>query len=100
MKQKSTQFAELSLFLPRENNERQKVYASIRCELHLVDGLRANILIGNNILVPKSFVLNVGLGHTLVGSCRVKIAIKAKQRGQFLMKRLLTKKNKVVLPRS
>lgn len=61
-----------------ENNKGQKVYASIRCELHLVDGLRANILIGNNILAPESFVLNVGLGHALVESYGVKITIKAK----------------------
>lgn len=80
-KHKSAQFAELPLFLLGENNKRQKVYASIRCELHLVDGLRANILISNNILAPESFVLNVGLSHALVGSCGVKIAIKAKQRG-------------------
>ena len=88
-KHKSAQFAELSLFLPGEDNEGQKVYASIRCELHLVEGLRANILIGNDIFAPESFVLNVGLGHALVGSCGVKIAIRARQRGQFLKKRLL-----------
>lgn len=80
-KYESAQFAELPLFLLGENNEGQKVYAFIRCELHLVDSLKANILIDNNILAPESFVLNVGLGHALVGSCGVKITIKAKQRG-------------------
>ena len=47
-KYESTQFAELSLFLPGKDNKGQKVYAFIRCELHLVKGLRANILVGNN----------------------------------------------------
>ena len=60
----------------------------------------ANILIGNDILAPEGFVLNVRLGHALVGSCRVKITIKAKQRGQFLRKRLLAEKDKVVPPHS
>ena len=99
-KHESAQFAEVALFLPGESNKGQRVYASIRCELHLVEGLRANILIGNNILAPESFVLNVGLGHALVGSCGVKIAIRAKQRGQFLKKRLLAEKNRVIPPRS
>lgn len=98
-KHKSAQFAKLSLFLPEENNKGQKVYASIKCDLHLIDGLKANILIGNNILALESFVLNVGLGHALVESCGIKITIKTKQRGWFLRKRLFAEKNEVVLPR-
>ena len=99
-KHESAQFAEVSLFFPGESGEGQQVYASIRCELHLVEGLRANILIGNDILAPEGFVLNVALGHALVGSCGVKITIRAKQRDQFLKKRLLAEKDGVVPPRS
>ena len=99
-KHKSAQFAEVSLFFPGESNEGQRVYASIRCKLHLVEGLRANILIGNNILTPESFVINIGLGHALIESCRVKITIKARQRGQFLKKRLFAEKDGVITPRS
>lgn len=80
-KHESAQFAELFLFLPGENNKRQKVYASFKYKLYLVKGLRANMLIGNNILAPKNFVLNIELGHTVVRSCGVKITINAKQRG-------------------
>ena len=99
-KHKSAQFAEVSLFLQGESNEGQKVYTSIRCELHMVKGLRANILIGNNILAQKGFVLNVGLGHALVRNYEVKITVRARQRGQFLRKRLLTVKDEVIPPRS
>lgn len=45
-------------------------------------------------------MLNVGLGHALVGSCGVKISIRAKQTGQFLRKRLLAEKDKVISPYS
>ena len=99
-KHESAQFAKFSLFLPGENNEGQKVYASIRCELHLVHGLKANILIGNNILTPENFVLNIRLGHALMRSCGVKITMNANKRGQFLRKRLLAEKDEVVPPRS
>ncbi len=74
------------------------VYASIKCKLYLVKGLRANILIGNNILALKGFVFNVRLGHVVVGSCGIKITIKARQRGQFLRRRLFAEKNKVIPP--
>lgn len=97
-KQKSAQFAEVALFLLGKSNEEQRVYASIRCELHLGKRLRANTLINNNILALKSFVLNVGLGHSLVRSCGVKIAIRLRQRGQFLKKKLFAEKDGVILP--
>ena len=45
-------------------------------------------------------MLNVGLDHALVEGCGVKITIRAKQRGQFLKKRLLAEKDEVVPPRS
>lgn len=80
-KHESAQFAEVSFFFPKKSNERQKVYTSIRSELYLVESLKANILIDNDILALESFVLNVALGHALVRSCGVKIAVGARQRG-------------------
>ena len=77
-KHEFNQFAELSLFFPGENTEGEMVYTSIKCELHLVEALRANILIGNDILAPEGFVINIGLGHAVVGSCGVKIAVGAR----------------------
>lgn len=77
-KYKSAQFAELSFFLPEKNNKKQKVYVFIKWELYLVNGLKANILISNNIFAPESFVMNVKLGHALEISYRVKITIKTK----------------------
>ena len=99
-KHESAQFAEVSLFLPGENLEGQQVYASFKCELHQVDGLRANILIGNNILAPEGFILNFKMGHAVVRSYRVTIPIKARQRGQFLKRRLLAKSDGMMPPRS
>lgn len=42
-------------------------------------------------------MLNVALGHILVRSCSIRITIRAKQRGQFLKKRLFAR-NDVVIP--
>lgn len=63
----------------------------------MVKGLRANILIGNDIFALENFVLNVGLSYVLVGCCGIKITIRGRQRGQFLRKRLFVEKDKFIL---
>lgn len=100
LKHKFAQFAALSLYFPGENETGQRVYTSIKCELHLVDGLRANILVGNDILSSKGFVININKNCTFIGSCGVTIPINAKQHGQFLRRKLLASGDNVVPPRS
>lgn len=77
-KYKSAQFAKLFFFFLDENNKEQKVYISFKCKLYLLKNLRADILIKNNILVPESFILNVGLGHAIMESYTVKITIRTR----------------------
>lgn len=45
-------------------------------------------------------MLNIGLGHAIMGSYKVKINIRAKRRDQFLSKRLLAEKDRIIPPRS
>lgn len=74
-KYKSAQFTALFLSFPGENQAEQQVYASIKYELHLVNGLRANVLVGNNILSPEGFTINISNNCAIIGSCGVTIAI-------------------------
>lgn len=78
LKHEFTQFAELFFFFLEENNKEQKVYTSFKCKLYLVEGFRANILLKNNILTPKCFILDVKLGHAFVRNCGVKITVWAR----------------------
>ena len=57
------------------------------------------MLIKNDILALENFVLNIRLGHAVVGSCGVKITIKARQKGQFLSKKLLAENDGVISSR-
>lgn len=98
LRHKFAQFAVLSLFFPGEDDEKRKIYASIKCELHLLKCLSAKILIGNNNLAPESFVLNIGLSYAIVGSCSVKITIKARQKDQFWRRKIHAKNDRVVSP--
>lgn len=80
----------------RENDRGQKVYASFKCKVYLVKGLKANTLIWNNILALEGFVFNVRLGHGIVENCKVKITIRARQRDQFLRRKFLVESNDVL----
>ena len=79
-KHKSGEFTALSLYFPGRNDAGQQVYASLTCEIHLVEGLSANLLIGNDIMSPEDFVIDVKKKSVLIGSCGVTVPIDARQR--------------------
>lgn len=95
-KYKSAEFAALFLYFPGKNNAREVVYASLECEIHLVEGLRVNLLICNNILSPKNIVINIAKKTALIRSCKVTIEVNAKQQGQFFAKKLLSSQESVI----
>ena len=99
-KHKSGEFAALSLYFPGRNNAGQQVYTSLTCEIYLVKDLRANLLIGNNIISPEGFVIDVKKRSVLIQSCGVTVPIDTKQKGQFLTRKLLSSQETVVPPRS
>ena len=80
-KHKSGEFASLSLYFQGKDNARQLVYASLTCEIYLVEDLRANLLIENDIMSPEGFVINVKRKKALIGSCGVTVPIDARQCG-------------------
>lgn len=96
----SSKFAALSLYFSGKNDVRDLVYASLQCEIHLVGGLRANLLISNDIMSPEAIVINLGKKTALIGVCGVTINVNTRQRSQFLAKRLLTSQESVIPPRS
>lgn len=83
-KHKVAEFAALLLYFPGKNNAEQLVYAALNCEIHLVEGLWANLLISNDILSPKRVVIDISMESALIGSCEVIISVNANYQGQFL----------------
>ncbi len=99
-KHESGEFAVLSLYFPGKDNAGQLVYASLTCKIHLVEDLRANLLIGNDIMSPEGFVIDVKGKKALISSCEVTVPIDARQRGQFLARKLLTNQETIIPPNS
>lgn len=92
------EYAALFLYFPGKNDAGQQVYTSLTCEIHLVKGLKANLLIGNNIMSPKSFIIDVKRKSLFIGSYGVTVPIDARQRGQFLIRKLLASQETMVPP--
>lgn len=49
---------------------------------------------------PENFIIDLEKKTTLIRSCKIIIPISVRQRGQFLMRKLLTSEISMVLPRS
>lgn len=74
-KYESTQFAIFFWFFSGKNEVEKEVYTLIKYKLYLMDGFKANILIENNILLLKNFVINVKKNYIFIESCKLIIAI-------------------------
>lgn len=88
---KSKNFLLTTIYILDINKRVRKVYISISFKLYLINGLKANILVGNNVFCTESFAINLSTSSALIYSCGVKIDINAKQHSEFLRNKALTK---------
>lgn len=56
---KSKEFVALFLYFPGKDSVGKLVYALLRCEIDLFEGLKVNLLIGNNIILSENFVIDI-----------------------------------------
>ena len=99
-KHKSKEFALIALYIPGLDQEGSEVYACIKCELHLVESLKANIIIGNNILCTEGFTINLASAFTHIPSCGVTIVINTRNHSQFLRCNVLANATTFMPPKS
>lgn len=78
-KYESSKFVALALYFPSKNGIRNLVYAALQCEIHFVEDLYANLLIGNDIISLEAMVINLEKKTALIGACEVTIDINTKQ---------------------
>ena len=90
----------MTLYIPGTDEKGREVYASITCELHLVDGLKANMLVENDVLCTEGFAVNLYNSSALIHSCSVRIIITARQHSEFLRHRALVSASTIISPYS
>lgn len=99
-KHESGHFALTTLYIPGTNEKGREVYASITCELHLVDGVKANMLVRNDVLCNEGFAINLYNSSALIHSCGIKIDINVRQHSEFLRHRALASVSTIIPPHS
>lgn len=88
-KHKSGHFALTTLCISSTDKKDHEVYMSITCELYLVDKLKANMLMRNDMLYTESFAVNLYNFSTLIHSFGIRININARQHSEFLRHKTL-----------
>lgn len=77
-KYKSGEFAAFSLYFLGQNNTTQRVYASLTCKIDLVKSFKVNLLIGNNIIFPEGFIIEIQRRSLFIWSSGVTVSIDAR----------------------
>lgn len=80
-KYESDEFCLITIYFLGVDKHKQPEYTCIHHDMHLVDGLKANMLIRNNIIVPESIMIDLVNSIAFISSWNVRIAIIARQRG-------------------
>ena len=90
----------LEMYLPGKRNGKD-VRAKITREAHLVDGLKAKMLLGTDVIGPEKIDLITSRNEAYIGSCDTTVAIDLKPRSQGItMKPVVADKETKLPPHS
>lgn len=81
---KSIKFVPIAIDFLRPSSIQKKVYAHINQELHLIEELKANMHVGNNIIGPEEISININNNFALIASFIVIIFIHVRRRCHFI----------------
>ena len=85
---KTSKYLVTPCYFPRIDKHENEVLAYARREIHIVDELRANILIENDFINPKGISIDIANQKTYIGSYKTSITITAHQRGQYIRRKI------------
>ena len=92
----SSNYAIVSMYFVDVKND-SSVKTLIRREVHLVDNLKVNMLIDNDVTVSESVVLDLVKKQALIDSCDVTIALDVRSRASHAQQRSIHVKKIIVL---
>ncbi len=99
-KHESDECVSMPIYFLGVDEHKQPVYARNYREMHLLNALKANILVGNDIIAPEDIMIDLANSTAFIISCKVRIAIKAGQRGQPLRKKVMADTTTSLIPNS
>lgn len=97
-KYESEEFAFIFIYISGLDKKNYEIYVFINLKLYLVNRLKANILIGNNVLYMKDFAINLSNIFLFIYSYFIKIVINTRHHFKFLRQRVLAYSPILILP--
>lgn len=97
----ATEFIVIDLYFPGVlgTNEFTPALAKVRMEVHLTNDLKANMLIGTDVLTPHKFLIDCASQSATIGACKnVKIAARSIVCPHAQLKRTVKSKDALTLP--
>ncbi len=91
-KHMSDEYAIASLYFPGKDKNGDAVMAKITREVHLVDDLKANMLVGNDLLGPERVTIDVAKKSAYIGSCDTTIEVEVKTARTVVHERIHARK--------
>ena len=89
----------ISIYIPVIKEDGTKVLCRIHREIHLVDNLKAHMLLGNDVIGPEKIVLDISQSKTYIDSCGVTAIITSRQRDPYQRRVIHARKPLIIAPR-
>ena len=97
-KHRATEYFISPLYIPDKDQDRKNALAKTAPrEVHVVDGLRAGMLLGSDIMTPEGTDLILSRQVAMINSCKMEALIETRAKG-LLMPRFVHAKKAVVIP--
>ena len=94
----SDEFAILTFYMEGVLPDGTRAFAQITREIHIVDDLKAGLLIGADILTPERMVIDFATQNIRIGSCRDLVVPMDSRARSEPVKRTVKSASRVVLP--
>ncbi len=99
-KHRTSEYAVFPLFLPGRKNGKSVIAMTAPREVHLVDNLKAKMLIGMDFMVPEKIDILASKSAAWIGSCGVEIPLEMRTRGRPVLHPIHAKKSTIIPPHS
>ncbi len=97
-KHEVNRFVRTSIYLPGKTDIGEPVIGELTVDLHLVDDLKANILLGMDVVGPEDIDVITSKKHLYVGSCGMRMPIEIRPRGTEVRRAIKAKQDVLIHP--
>ena len=90
----------ISMYIPVIKGDDIKVLYRIHREIHLVDNLKAHMLLSNDVIGSKKIVLDIAQSKIYINSCEVIAIITSRQRDLYQRRIIHVRRSLIIASRS